>query len=239
MAINQPKNKVFFASMPLAVMGAWIIAFGFLIYNNRYYLFLKPQFGILIYFSLFICSIFAVSFLFSETKHHIQDSMIKGMITLLPIAFIFAAGDNTLGSYALSKRTMAAPQKTTQMSAPEAIKKKTSETLDMSISRLTQEWDTVKGSKVSIEGLFYEPVGKNKDMAIVFRYLITCCAADGRPMGLVIKKDNIQQIKNNDWVRVTGVVHEKKMDGSSVIFMELEHIEKTDMPSKSAAYFYN
>ncbi|MFH2092763.1 MAG: TIGR03943 family protein [Pseudomonadota bacterium] len=239
MAVNQEKNKVFFVSMPFAVMAAWVITSGVLIYNNRYYLFLKPQFGILIYLSLFICSLFAVSFLFSKTKHHAQDSMIKGMITLLPIAFIFAAGDNTLGSYALSKRTMAAPLKTTRMTAPEAIQKKAAETLDMSIPRLTQEWDTYKGSKVSVEGLFYEPVGKNKDMAIVFRYLITCCAADAQPIGLVIKKDNNLQIKNNDWVRVTGVVHEEQIDGNLVIFMELEHIEKTIMPSKSAAYFYN
>ncbi|MBU1340487.1 MAG: TIGR03943 family protein [Proteobacteria bacterium] len=239
MAVNQSKNKIIGVSVPLAVMAAWVFAFGFLIYNNRYYLFLKPQFGILIYISLFICSLFALSFLFSGTNHHVQDSMIKGMITLLPIMFILAAGDNTLGSYALSKRTMAAPQKAIQMSAPEAIKEKTSDPLDMTISRLTQQWDTYKGSKVSVEGLFYEPVGKNKDMAIVFRYLITCCAADAQPIGLVIKKNNIQQIKNNDWVRITGVVHEETIDGSLVIFMELEHIEKTIMPSKNAAYFYN
>ncbi|MDA3787190.1 MAG: hypothetical protein PF503_01635, partial [Desulfobacula sp.] len=192
MAVNQQKNKVSFVSMPLAVMGVWIITFGFLLYDDQYYLFLKPQFGILIYISLFICSLFAVSFLFSETKYHVQDSMVKGMITLLPIVFIFSVGDNSLGGYALSKRTMVAPQKTSRGTAPEAIKEKVSETGDMSIYRLTQEWDKYKGSKVSIEGLFYEPAGKNKDMAIVFRYLVTCCAADARPIGLVIKKDNIQ-----------------------------------------------
>ena len=43
-------------------------------------------------------------------------------------------------------------------------------------------------------------------MAIVFRYFVTCCAADAQPIGLVIKKDNGLKIKNNDWVRITGVV---------------------------------
>jgi len=239
MAVNQQKNKVSFVSMPLAVMVVWIIAFGFLLYDDQYYLFLKPEFGILIYISLFICSLFAVSLFFIERKHHVHNSMIKGMITLVPILFIFSAGDNTLGGYALSKRALVAPQKTGQKPAPGAIKGKDSKTLDISISRLTQEWDKHKNSKMSIEGLFYESVGNNKDMAIVFRYLVTCCAADARPIGLVIKKENFQQIKNNDWVRVTGVVREETMDGVSVIFMDLEHIEKTIMPSKSAAYIYN
>ena len=225
-------------SMPLVVMVLWIIALGFLINGDQYTLFLKPEFGILIYISLLICSLFAASLLISKIKHHVQDAMVKGMITLLPILFILSTGDNTLGGYALSKRTLVSPQKTDSR-PPGPIRGNESETGDISISRLTREWEKYKGSKVSIEGLFHEPMGNDKDMAIVFRYFVTCCAADALPVGVIIKKENIQQIKNNDWVRVTGVVREAKIDGFFVIFMDLEQIEKTSMPSKSAVYIYN
>ena len=233
------KNRFKFLSMPLMVMALWIIALIFLIKDDQYTLFLKPEFGILLYISLLICCLFAASLLISKTNHHVQDSMVKGMITLLPILFILSAGDNTLGSYALSKRTLVAPQQSDPRPGPGTIKEKGTETINISIFSLTKEWEKYKGSKVSIEGLFHEPVGNDKDMAIVFRYFVTCCAADAMPVGVVIKREKIQQMKNNDWVRVTGVVREETMDGLSVIFMELEQIEKTTMPSKSAIYIYN
>lgn len=237
MAVTHKKIRSLFLNMHFLVMIAWITALGFLLYDNRYHLFLKPQFGVLLYTSLFIFILFCISHFFNEPRQQGQNSLVKGMIALLPIVFIFCVHDNTLGGYALSKRVLAPPT-IDQRAAPIRNGKET-ETADISISKLTRKWSRYKNSRVSIEGLFYEPAGINKEMAIVFRYLMTCCAADAMPVGIVIKKDDILEIKNDDWVKVTGVVREEKIDGNLVIFMDLEKIEKLVMPSKSKVYFYN
>nr|NJM03276.1 hypothetical protein [Desulfobacula sp.] len=73
---------------------------------------------------------------------------------------------------------------------------------------------------------------------MVFRYLVSCCAADALPLGVIITKDPGREIRDNDWVRITGVVREDMMDGVPAIFMNLEQIEKKPLPYKSAVYLY-
>ena len=103
---------------------------------------------------------------------------------------------------------------------------------------MIREWDTYEGSRVTLEGLYYELRGKDETIAVVFRYLVSCCAADALPLGVVIKKEAAKGIQDNDWVRITGVVSQETLDGSLVIFMSPEQVEKIPLPSKGAVYLY-
>lgn len=238
MAVNQWKNKFSMVNLPFLVMAAWITTSGFLLQDDRYYLFLKPQFGILIYISLVILTLFAASILTLKTKLWVTDSLIKGMILLVPVLFIFSTGDQTLGGFALSKRTLSSPGKKDPQPAPPALKQEDPGTSEPSILELVREWDKYQGSRITLEGLYFEPREKNETVAVVFRYLVSCCAADALPLGIVIKKEAAKGIQDNDWVRVTGVVQDAMLDEAPVIFMVLEQIEKLPLPSKSAAYIY-
>lgn len=225
-------------SLPLVIMAAWILTSAFLLTDDQYCLFLKPRFGILIHISLFILGLFAFSLITLRPKPRISDSLIKGMILLVPVVFIFSAGDRTLGGFALSKRTLAAPEKNGISPAPAAEKQDDPEISGPSILKLVQEWDRYKDTRVTLEGVYYEPREKDETLAVVFRYLVTCCAADALPLGVIIKKDPAREIKDNDWVRLTGVVSEELMDGVPAIFMRLEQIDKKPLPYKSAVYLY-
>ena len=93
MAVNKWKNIFSIVNLPLLIMAAWIVTSGFLLKDDQYHLFLKPQFGVLIYISLIILTLFAVSMFTLKTKLRVSDSLIKGMILLVPVAFIFSTGD--------------------------------------------------------------------------------------------------------------------------------------------------
>jgi uncharacterized repeat protein (TIGR03943 family) len=238
MAVSQKKSLFSILSLPFMFMAVWILTLVFLLLDDRFHLFLKPQFGILIYISLFILGLFAFSMVTLKTKPRVSDSLIKGMILLVPAVFIFSAGDQTLGGFALSKRTLASPEKTGIAPGPAAEKQDDPETSEPSILKLVQEWDRYKDTRVTLEGVYYEPREKDETLAVVFRYMVSCCAADALPLGVIIKKEGVRDIKDNDWVRITGVVSEDMLDGVPAIFMTLERIEKTPLPSKDAVYLY-
>lgn len=142
-------------------MAAWFIALAWLLREDRYQLFLAPGFGFLIYISLVVCAVFCISLL-AEPPVSGKDQLIKGMILILPIVFMGAAGDNTLGSFALSKRPVATMvQKNSDTPLVQDLDAKTlsepgkDDIQEISIARLVRNWDQYNGRHIRVEGLFF------------------------------------------------------------------------------------
>ncbi len=232
-------------SGPLVVLVFWIGALGWLLYEDQYQLFLAPGFGFLIYISLGVCAVFCISLL-AEPPGSGKDPLIKGMILLLPIVFMGAAGDDTLGSFALSKRPVATMvHKESDTRPVQGLEAKTArepgkdETQEISIAWLVRNWDRYNGRQIRVEGLFSKTIEGHDHLAAVFRYFITCCVADAMPVGVFLASPPDIDIADNEWVRITGRVIMKQLDGYDIIFMETPKIEKTDKPAKNAAYIFN
>ncbi len=233
-----------------AVLLIWTATSGFLLLDDRYLLFLSPRFGILIWISLIVLCLYTISLFPSQQIRPVKYTLIKGAILLMPILFIFSDGERTLGGYALSKRPLTSPNplQSGKSRKPEAnpvlpgtagpAEEKREEDTGLSILKLIREWDTRRGTRVTIEGVYFEPEAKEGKSAVVFRYLVSCCAADAQPLGVVIPRDATGRITDHDWVRITGVVEESMLNEDRVIFMTPEQIGKKEMPSKSAVYIY-
>jgi len=221
-------------------MTAWCLTLVWLCHDNQYQLFIAPKFGFLIYISMALSLMFVLGIAKVNVLNRIDQS-IKGMILVLPVLFIFSAGENTLGSFALSKRIMK-PLQTDSIQelgvSPPPSTDAAKEFHLVSISKLVRSWDTYNGKRISVEGLFSESVIDQKNLSAVFRYYISCCAADAMPVGVFIRHQKDTDIKNNDWVRVSGKVYMETMDEYEVIYMDVENIEKREKPSKNAAYIY-
>lgn len=227
--------------LPPLVLAAWAGMFGFLLIGGRYQLFLKPEFEFLIIGGLVISGLFLFGILGKGIPRG-QDTGIKALFLLLPILFIFSAGENTLGSYALSKRTLVAPESgmtASRSDVPDSQEIPDTASELTSISRLIFDWDQYKGKPVVLEGLFSGKIDGAPDMAAVYRYFVTCCAADAMPVGVFLDKPRDLDIAENQWVRVAGQVTVKQVDGYEMIFMSLDRIEVREKPSKNAAYLYN
>ena len=223
------------------VLLIWIGTFIYLIIDDNYTLFLKPEFGFLIYAGLFICSAFFISGMFTPPGRLKISEIMNGLIILMPVAFIFLTGNQTLSSYALTKRTLMSPNLNPPESksfSEEAEDRKTGMPMDVKLSQLFRNWASYSGKQVSIQGLLHQSMENNEGYSLVFKYLISCCAADAIPVGIFIDKKRTTGFSDDDWVKVTGVVNLDKMDGNDVVVMSLESIEKTERPSKNAAYLF-
>jgi putative membrane protein len=221
------------------VLLVWIGTFIYLLSDDNYTLFIKPEFKFLIYSGLFICSAFFISGLFNRPGRLHNSDIMNGLIILMPVVFIFLTGNQTLNSYALTKRTLMVPN--LNASAPEPVSdesetRKNEASIDVTLSQLLQNWPSYSGKMVSIQGLVHPSLKDNDEYALIFKYLITCCAADAIPVGIFIDKEKTRGLVDDDWVKATGVVNLDKMDGNDVIVMALKLIEKAEKPSKNAAY---
>jgi putative membrane protein len=229
----------------MVILKWFAMTLGWLSHDNQYQLFLAPKFGFLIYISMAFFLIFALGMARVKVRTGI-DHCIKGMILLLPVLFIFSVGENTLGNFALSKRTIKPMQTDSvqnsfpEISPPQPIEDPAGQTMPLvSISHLIRNWDAYDGKRITVDGLFSETVVGQESLSAVFRYFISCCAADAIPVGIFIPRQKGSGMKNDDWVRVAGRVHMTKRDDYDVIFMELESIEKREKPSKNATYLFN
>lgn len=70
---------------------------------------------------------------------------------------------------------------------------------------------------------------------MVLRYLVTCCIADARPVGLVVRDTTGGRIKDNQWVTVSGVMGETTYQGQQLAIV----IPSKITPTKSESpYIY-
>lgn len=233
-------------SLPFLVMAAWTAVLAWLLYDLNYQLFLSPKFGFLVYISMALCLLFALSLTTlgrNANTHKPGDQLIKGLILLLPVLFIFSAGENTLGNFALSKRAITPLRTNTSQEAPPLPEATTpgAETGEfplVSISQLVRNWDGYNGKSISVEGLFSETIMDHEELSAVFRYFINCCVADAMPVGVFMSRKEDAGLKNDDWVRISGSVRMDQLDGYDIIFMEVAAVEKRKKPSKNAAYIF-
>lgn len=228
----------------------WTVTFCYLIWDDNYTLFLKPSFGFLIYAGMAISILFTMgTCLDIHPSSRPGSETINALFLLIPILFILSAGDKTLGSAALSKRTIAMPTSEMEMpilSLPEppgdmAMDKASNDnhSIEISMSELLKNWAQYSGKSVTFEGLFYNAMEGGESHPMVFKYLITCCAADALPVAVFLEDAPIEPLIDDDWIRVTGVVTlEKKYKNQDAIFMKVRSIEKVPKPSKAATYIF-
>jgi uncharacterized membrane protein YcgQ (UPF0703/DUF1980 family) len=51
---------------------------------------------------------------------------------------------------------------------------------------------------------------------MVLRYQVTCCIADARPIGLIVRDTSNGALKDNQWVKVTGIMGAAAYQGQQI-----------------------
>jgi len=73
------------------------------------------------------------------------------------------------------------------------------------------------GKPVLISGLvLHSPASMPPGYIMVMRYQVTCCIADARPVGLIVKDSSHGALKDNQWVSVSGVMSGAKYQGDNI-----------------------
>jgi uncharacterized repeat protein (TIGR03943 family) len=90
----------------------------------------------------------------------------------------------------------------------------------------------LEGRRVRLTGQYY-PL--SADQFRILRFLMTCCAADAQPLG-VVASGTMQDVKEMDWVEVAGSVRFLIKDGRSQVELADIHAEKVPEPTDPFVY---
>ena len=96
---------------------------------------------------------------------------------------------------------------------------------------------TYEGKQVKLIGMLHKndaQVKKDfgKDLLVVFRFVINCCAADATPAAVLVDGEEFPDLPESAWVEVEGTftLHEK--NGRRVPILEKSSIKKIDAPKQ-------
>jgi len=74
-----------------------------------------------------------------------------------------------------------------------------------------------QGKPVQVTGMvLHAPGSVPTGYIMVIRYMVTCCIADARPVGLVVRDTSHGAIKDNQWVTVTGTMASASDSGQKI-----------------------
>jgi uncharacterized repeat protein (TIGR03943 family) len=92
------------------------------------------------------------------------------------------------------------------------------------------------GKPVIVSGLFlHDPASAPPGYVMVLRYLVWCCVADARPVGLIVKDTTNGAIHDNQWVTVRGKMGMTTYQGQQIAVVEPTQIKPT---ASQSPYIY-
>ncbi len=95
-----------------------------------------------------------------------------------------------------------------------------------------------KGEVVEVIGQVMPEEDKNtarKRFKLV-RMFMTCCAADARPVGVVVESDSAATLTEMSWVRVIGEVEFPLLNGKPAAVVIAKEVVKTNPPAETMLY---
>jgi putative membrane protein len=239
------------------VFGAWMDALFYLLGSRRYMDFLRPEFGLLLVPAVFIAMSFMIAAVAENRKTDADISTtLRAAVLLLPLVFLIGVPDAMLGELAFKNRfvgtgTIASNARESggerfpreygkdekEASLTDMPRPRSKAPGECFISDLYRRADRYDGRRVVFTGMIVRDEALKEHFGgrdtAVYRFLITCCAADALPMAVAVDTARAESFAMDQWVRVTGTVSLQRIDDKFfplVTDTTLEPIEAPTMP---------
>ena len=247
------------ARVPVLVYVAWAVTFVWLLGGGRYRAYLRPSLWPFLVLGLVITLGFLASALLSRPSgqhgHGGTETWLRAVLLLLPLAYLGAAHGRTLGTYALTRRSIqptpraepparpathvtTAPAKTPATATLPAPQPPKAPDKPISLSKLADDRDAYRGKLILTEGLVYKGEDLPKGYFLVFRFLIVCCAADAQPVGILVAAKDLDPLENDDWVRIAGTFGVRQVEGEDAPCIQATTVTRTKAPPAEEQYLY-
>ncbi|MBL8045971.1 MAG: TIGR03943 family protein [Anaerolineales bacterium] len=95
---------------------------------------------------------------------------------------------------------------------------------------------TFTNQPANVVGFVYRPDQLTGTQFLVSRFVVTCCAADGSAVGLLVEWPQAINLEENGWVRVRGPVSVGTLDGKPIPLITAASIESVPQPDQPYMY---
>lgn len=182
-----------------------------------------------------------------QCEHHGHthgDLSWTGMLFVLaPIILGLLVPARPLGANAMSNRDVSIDS-LTSVSAPniETVLQKPKGERNI-LDWLTDFWaaqdpSAFTGQEAEVVGFVYRDDRFAEDSFMVSRFIVSCCAADAAPLGLVVRSEDASAFPDDQWVRVKGIFEVGQLDGREMPILAANILAPTDIPNQPYLYPY-
>jgi uncharacterized repeat protein (TIGR03943 family) len=218
-------------------MFAWIAAYLWLMAGKRYVQYIEAGLQPLLVIALVISILFLVALIARPSGRNAGHPPLAVLfntgLLILPIVYTFAVPPDGLGDYARTRRVAymestrhdkgRPPIETdTTVQLPDHNRlddKNVSRVYEVSLTEIVLGIDSLAGKHIETIGRVSRDTVLPDGYFFVFRFVITCCAAHAMPMSLPVREDvGVSQIKDDDWIEITGSVYPEKMAIGGFVF---------------------
>jgi uncharacterized repeat protein (TIGR03943 family) len=165
------------------------------------------------------------------------------LLVALPVILGLLIPPKPLGAAAMSNREISvgsvnsatAPKTTQIISRPTTEKNVLDWLIDF---RLAQDPAAFADQEAKVIGFVYRDERFGAEQFMVSRFVLSCCAADAAPLGLVVKWPETNRLSSDQWVEVSGRLQPGEFDGESMPILIAEKVSPTDVPDQPYLYPY-
>jgi putative membrane protein len=104
------------------------------------------------------------------------------------------------------------------------------------LQELDNNREKYQGKRIQVVGFVFKDNHLKKNEFIPARLMMTCCAADLQPVGMLCRYDKAAELKHDTWVKVTGTIKVIDYKGEKVPIIEAESVVKTSKPNNDYVY---
>lgn len=84
----------------------------------------------------------------------------------------------------------------------------------------------------SVVGFVYHDDRLAEDQFYINRFIVTCCAADAFPIGILVQWPASADLASDSWVHITGEIGTTTLNGSSIPLITAESVELVAQPDQ-------
>jgi len=242
----EPTREITARLRPCLVLLAWIAATAWLIASGTYTKFLAPGFWVLLVCAVAAMTVFAIARISrrpdDDEPPATASAILRGAFLLLPLAFLVFLPTPEADSYAFDKRgglgmgrsvtvlTDDESQATTQSDADGQRPRVPGPAMKVTLLDIYNSFDSLARQRVSTIGMVNPREGLPDDMIVVFRFTISCCAADAQPVPVLVTCKGARSLPRDTWVRVEGVLGSSRVGMQTLPMIKATRIEKISAP---------
>jgi uncharacterized repeat protein (TIGR03943 family) len=166
-------------------------------------------------------------------------------LVVLPIILGVVFPPQPLGAAALGNRDVSV-ESLSSITAPDQNRVITKPKEKYNVLDWVIEFQSVKdpatftGQEAELVGFVYRYPGLEDDMFMVSRFIISCCAADAVPVGIIVRWPNADDFPDDAWVVVRGHFEPGTLRGEPAPdpIMVADSVESTEIPKQPYLYIY-